>query len=368
MIPGLHPTHIMRNCFPKTLSLIGLIGSLGLCTLPQVAAAQPDTPAATAPSVYGVLDAALIHDTAGPSANRVDSGSMSTSFIGLTASELLETGARVGFTLEAFLRNDTGESGRWSGDGRWSRAAHLDLSGRFGTVQVGRTTSLAFLSAARFSSFGDSFVFAPGLMAGWADPRGAAARVEGDTGWDNSLTYQGLPDGGTDFAAQYATSEGAGGHNIGLSLTRNLSQLAFNLSWQQVGIGLAGEKESAGWLGLSKDLGRHRLFLRSGRIDDHASHRSVHQTDLGASFAIDSGRQRPRKVLLALGQSQVDRATTPTAEAGSRLVTWSIGLDEQLTERTDLYLAVRQQRLMDDSGVNGTASQTTYGLGLRLRF
>ncbi len=178
-----------------------------------------------------------------------------------------------------------------------------------------------------------------------------------------------MPDGSTDFAAQYATSEGAGGHNVGLSLTRTLASAAANLSWQQVGIGLAGQKESSGWLGLSKDLGRHRMFLRTGRIDDHANHRSVHQTDLGASFAIDSGRQRPRKLLIGLGQSQMDQASSTSVVAGdgSRLVTLSLGLDEQLSDRTDLYVAAQHQRLFQPR-MSTSSGHTTYGAGLRLRF
>lgn len=359
----------MRHSPTRTLSSLGLISALGLCLLPGMAAAQTDNaPTPITTTVYGVLDAGLVHDSAGAALTRLDSGPMTTSFIGLSGSETLATGAKVGFTLEAFLRNDTGESGRWSGDGRWSRAAHLDLSGSFGTIQVGRTANLAFLSAVRFSSFGDSFLFAPGVVAGWADPRGAAASVEGDTGWDNSLTYLGVPDGGNEFAAQYATSEGAGGHNVGLSVTRTLSRAAANLSWQQVGIGLAGEKESSGWLGLSKDLGRHRLFARTGRVDDHANHRVVHQTDLGASFAIDSGRQRPRKLLISWGQSILDRSTSATAEPGSRLSLLSAGLDTQLSDRTDFYAAMRHQRFSSDASGIAEARTTTWGLGLRLRF
>jgi predicted porin len=359
---------MFHPCFPKTLSILGLIGSLGLGVLPRVATAQPETALPATAKVYGVIDAGLLHDNASASPMRLDSGPMSTAFIGLSSSETLDAGARVGFTLEAFLRNDTGESGRWNGDGRWSRAAHLDLSGGFGTIQVGRTANLAFLSALRFSSFGDSFVFAPGLMAGWADPRGAAASVEGDTGWDNSLTYLGTPDGGTAFAAQYATSEGNGGHNLGLSLTRTLGPTTAAVNWQRVEIGLGGAQESAGWLGLSRDLGRHKVFLRSGRIDDHANHRSVHQTDAGASFAIDSGRQRPRKLLIGLGRSGMDLATSATAEAGSRLWTLSLGLDEQLTERTDLYAAVRFQRLDEDTPGVAVSDTTLWGAGLRMRF
>ena len=68
----------------------------------------------------------------------VNSGGMTTSWLGFKGTEDLGGGLKATFNLTSFLRTDTGASGRFNGNETFfSRDANVGLSGSFGAVTLG---------------------------------------------------------------------------------------------------------------------------------------------------------------------------------------------------------------------------------------
>ncbi|MDZ4239742.1 MAG: porin, partial [Hydrogenophaga sp.] len=80
-------------------------------------------------TAYGLLDLSVGSTKApgGTSTTAVDSGKMTTSFIGFGGSEDLGGGLSAVFKMEGFLRVDTGDQGRFTGDTTWARTASVGL-------------------------------------------------------------------------------------------------------------------------------------------------------------------------------------------------------------------------------------------------
>lgn len=55
----------------------------------------------------------------------------------------------------------SGQFGRFNGDTNMSRDANVFLTGKFGTLTLGRAMAPSFLPTILFNPFGDSFAFSP---------------------------------------------------------------------------------------------------------------------------------------------------------------------------------------------------------------
>jgi predicted porin len=328
----------MSRCrHPASQGLATLVLALALnpCAQAQV---QGQTPSVY--TLYGTLDISVgsFQPAGGTHLSQVQSGTMHPSFIGLRGEETLESGAKVLFNLESFLRLDSGESGQWGStpsDGAWSRAAHVGFAGSFGTVLIGRVPNLMFSTSRPFNSFSTRLGDTPTLSLAWADPRGSAAQIDGGTAWSNALSYLGLPQGSWTFAAQSAAAEGNGSRNLGLSMDYAPStRFKMNAAWQEVKVGLGGQKESTGSLGLRYDTGAIQLYAQAISIDDRALSTQTHVIDL--SLAIPTSASS--NVLLAWNRSSLDID-------GSQASILRLGFTRDLSPRTGLYgLIQRDQR------------------------
>lgn len=320
------------------------------------AQAQAETSSQTSSvyALYGTLDMAVgsFQPAGGARVHQVQSGTMQTSFIGLKAEESLDSGAKVLFRLEGFLRPDTGESGRWSSapsDGAWSRAAHVGLAGSFGTVLLGRVPNLMFTTSRAFNTFSAHLGDAPSLSLAWSDPRGTAAQIEGDTAWSNALSYQGLPQDAWTWAAQVAAPEGDGRRNLGLSMNYAASPtFRFLAAWQEVRVGLGSGQEHSRHFGLSYDAGPVQLDAQATQIDDQAQATQTRVIDLSLSVPISSPSfsssfSTSTKLLGAWNRSNLDPVAGPTDQVS----VWRLGLVRDLSARTRLYGLVQEEQRTD---------------------
>lgn len=92
---------------------------------------------------------------------------MTTSQLNFNGSEDLGGGLKAEFALGLFLRADTGEVGRFTGDTFFGRSSYVGLSGSLGTVRLGRQSTGNFLNFLRTNSFGDSPTFGPAFLHTW---------------------------------------------------------------------------------------------------------------------------------------------------------------------------------------------------------
>ena len=139
--------------------------------------------------LYGLMDANVgTFQNAGTKRQyQVDSGDMTTTFLGFKGKEDLGGGLKAIFVIEHFLRLDTGQAGRYTGDAFWVRNAYVGLQGGFGTVTLGRNTNPFFVSTLAFNAIGDSFGFSPAIRQ-VLTPGTKMAPFYGDTGWSNSIS------------------------------------------------------------------------------------------------------------------------------------------------------------------------------------
>lgn len=297
------------------------------------------------------------------SKSTVGSGGMTTSWYGLKGSEDLGGGLKANFALTAFMRMDTGESGRFVNDTQFSRDANVSLSGSFGSVMLGRGLAPNFVPTAAFNPIGDSFTFSPLVLHGNVplfNGTGWGATTPSDTGWANEIIYTTPDMAGLKANLHYQFGEIAtdtGKHNIGVNLLYFAGPLALTAFWERdqvsnpVPVALAGGATRTDWmLGGSYDASVVKGFLTYGKSSSDLISASTKATlSLGLSAPVGDG-----KVLAAWAQTKVD--------GGATRDTVTVGYDYNLSKRTDLYAM-----LMNDK-ITAFDSGTSLGLGVRHKF
>jgi predicted porin len=309
--------------------------------------------------MYGLLDmgAGQFQSAGADKTWRADSGNMTTSYIGLRASEDLGGGLKARVQIEHFLRLDTGLPGRFNGDAFWARNAYVGFEGAFGTTTLGRNTTPLFVSTLVFNPLGDSFAFSPAIRHHFA---GGVGVVLGDTGWNNSIRYASPNLNGFTVTALANFSEVSGtGMNLGANVMYFGGPLAATAAWQSVKNGTSGApagftKQTATQLGASYNLQVAKLFGQYAQVRTDATVGArTTLYDLGVSVpAGETGF-----ALVAYGNAKTDSGGTSFTRK-----TFSAGYDYYLSKRTDLYAV-----LMSDKA-SGLSSGTTFGVGVRSRF
>lgn len=194
----------MKTRFMKTPIL-----ALVCCavTAPVAYCQTAPTGTATAPSsdssvqIYGVLDAGAVseHDCRGGScpSTKISPGVSTGSVIGFTGREALGNNTSAVFTLEAGIRNDTGQSDQ---NGRlFGSQAYVGLANRWGAVTVGRQYDVGYET---LTEVADPF---RGGMAG------TATNLMGNGGKrsDNTIKYRSTLIHGFVASAIYSFGESA---------------------------------------------------------------------------------------------------------------------------------------------------------------
>ncbi len=323
----------------KYLTAAACAALLAAATLP--AQAQSNV------TVYGLLDLSVgrTQAPAGKATDGVDSGKMTTSYIGLQGDDDLGGGLKAIFAIEHFLRVDTGSAGRFDADTFWARNAYVGLAGNFGTATLGRNTTSLFVQTLIFNPFGDSFGYSPSVRHYFT-----SGTTTGDTAWSDSVKYTSPRFGGATFSLHSALGEGNGGRNMGASVLYFAGPLAAGLAWQDVKKGATTDDTSTWQLAASYDLRAAKLFAQVGSVKNDRSGKRDDIAELGVSVPV----QTLGKVLLQWGQ--IDPST------GAKRSTISVGYDYNLSKRTDLYAVYMNDKL------HGLAAGNNYSVGVRHRF
>jgi predicted porin len=318
--------------------------------------------------VYGLIDASVgqFQNAGGLKIKRLDSGNLSTSYLGFKGSEDLGGGLRAGFTLESFLLVDSGGASRVPGvDAFWARNANLSLSGGFGTLKLGRQGPPLFVSTLIFNPFGDSFGFSPSIRQWYNSPQGTP--LVGDSGWNNAIGYSTPNMGGLSANLLVSAGEGAAtakGRNLGGNVLYFGGPVALSAAWQNVkaqgtlGRGISafpGYKDQTAYqFGGSYDLGVVKAFGQYGVIKTSANTNvKVTNYQAGVSVPIGAG-----KLLASYGKSSLAVVATPDKTSQ----TLTLGYDHNLSKRTDVYAIYMSDKY------TALSSGTTFAVGVRHTF
>lgn len=318
---------------------------------------------------YGLLDvsAGQFQNAGAAKVKRLDSGNLSTSFIGFRGSEDLGGGLRANFALESFLLVDSGNATRVPGvDTYWARYAFVGLSGGFGTLRLGRMGPPLFISSLLFNAYGDSFGYSPTIRQYYNAPYGTP--LVGDSGWNNAIGYTTPGLGGATGTVMVAAGEGASnarGPNVGANVVWFGGDAGFTAAWQKVEAqGTLGraisafpgfESQSAWQVGGSYDFKFVNFYAQVGRIETKATRKvEVDNVHLSASVPLGNGA-----ILAAYGMSEIETATVALVPE-SKMAT--LGYDYKLSKRTDVYA------LWMGDKYTGLRSGNTYAVGLRHTF
>jgi predicted porin len=128
---------------------------LALTTLAVAAAGAAGTAnAQSSITLYGVVDAFYQYATADESVNRLQSGGINGSRLGVRGVEDLGGGLKALFTLESGINIDTGTTAQ---DGVfWGRQAFVGLGSDFGTLTLGRQYSSVYYLTSDLSEFSNN--------------------------------------------------------------------------------------------------------------------------------------------------------------------------------------------------------------------
>lgn len=272
----------------------------------------------------------------------VDSGQMSTSYIAFRGTEDLGGGLKAKFALDSFMRSDTGEASRYSGDSMFSRTSSVGLVGSFGEVNIGRITTGLFVNTLLFNAFGDSFGYSPAIRHYFT-----SSTATGDTGWNDSIAYYSPSVNGFAGMLHMALGENNGGRNSGAALRYFGGPLSAGFSWQQVEKGSAVADTDTWQLGAAYDLKVVKLFGQYGKVENKTTKVDYDITGLGATAPVgDVGVAR-------LQWGQIDPSV------GAKRKTFSVGYGYYLSKRTELYGSAMSDK------IDGLSGATSYSVGIR---
>lgn len=316
--------------------------------------------------LYGLIDASAgrARVPGGESRYRLDSGSMTRSYIGIRGAEDLGGGLRAVFRLESYVGVDTGTSGRNLGDAFWAREAFVGLSGAFGTTVLGRNETPLYVSTVAFNPFGPSFGFSPSTRQYFAASGRTPPAVFGDRSWNNSIAYtNNASDAPLRIRLAANTPEEAPGQpdqgrNWGASVAYITGPFAATLAYERIGNSAQAlpanfSHQTAIQAGATYDLKLVRFYGQAGHVKT-VTDVSTRTTLYHAGAAVPIGNSL---ILAGYGWSQ-------ESKPGSQITnqTYSIGYDYFLSKHTDIYVAA-----LRETTFNLSAGYSFAG-GVRLRF
>lgn len=334
--------------------------------------------------LYGIVDmsvgsyeAAHVKNT--PSrTTKVESGDMITSFIGFAGSEDLGGGLKAEFTLESFLKGDTGkvDSVYNKASGFWGRGSNVALSGGFGKVAIGQYDNPLFTSGYTYNPFGSSMTFSPTMRHFYYNQANVGQSYAGlgvDTGFVNSLTYETPNFAGFTATAQYSPKESTTtgfGNSYALSGSYNAGPFSASLTYVKSGIATAYDSdEKVLGLGVSYDFGVVKAFGQYTSIKQDGSTAVNNNTtvtqpqvankdkifQLGVSVPVTD----KASVLASYGKLSNKLTSNDVKETDTVL---SVGYDYYLSKRTDVY------GVFSNNQHTGKVSGQTFAVGVRHAF
>lgn len=314
------------------------------------AAAVPAVQAQTSTvNVYGLIDMSVgsYQAPGGQRQTLAESGKMTTSFLGFGGSEDLGNGLSANFKLETFFRSDVGRSGRFDGDGEFTRTASVGLAHKsYGALNLGRNTTSLFVSTLMFNAVGDSFGFSPAIRQYFT-----SNTVTGDTGWNDSIAYSSPNLAGFRANLAYAFKEGQAatdGNNWSVGLGYGQGPLAVSYVVQEVKKGAVNDTKTQ-QLGGSYDFGVAKVFAQYGEVENLTTGNEFNISGLGVRAPVGPGA-----VVAQWGRLD--------AKTGADRSSLTLGYLYNLSKRTEVYAMAMQEK--EDGKRNGSS----YAVGVRHRF
>jgi predicted porin len=307
-------------------------------------------------SAQGVLDlsygrfepSGAIHDY------RLNSNSLSASFVGVTAKYGLENGWTPGVTLETFLRFQDLKIGRNDDDPYLSRNAFVSLASKYGSLRVGRLQTYLFEATARFNALGNSPAFSPAIRHVFL--AGNLEGVQGEFYWTRAISYSTPNYEGITANLMYSQGDNeARGDRSGASLIVSRGLFAASLAAQRVrrndGI-IDPVSEDAWQVGAAYNFGVVRAFGQFTRTRDRGLDVRSKLASAGLAVAVGSGTV----------QAQFGRATAEGPAVDRKQTSVSAAYLHPYDSVTDFYVIG-----MDDR-VRGQTRGLSVAVGVRYKF
>ena len=314
--------------------------------------------------IFGTMDAGLTSTKAPGAATATTgftSGGMTTSNIGIKASEDLGNGRKAVVELSSFLSDGTGATLGGSTVNTFARSAFVGIADdKLGTVTLGRQSNPSFLPTILFNAYGDSSAYGPLWHATYFGNTGnPSTRVFNDTAWDNSVAYSAPSIGGVKVTAM--TSKTGGGQNVGgnamyfngpIGLTAFYQRTEANSTGSfQSNIYGANQPTTAKGVGGSFDAKVAKLFATYQTTDANVA--NIHSKTWHTSALVPMGTGN---VMVAYAD------TDAKGVSAGKYKEYSVGYDYPLSKKTDAYVTVGR------ANVPGLTQGQTLGTGLRVRF
>jgi len=327
---------------------------ISLIALSASAAAAPAF-AQSQVTVYGLLDAAIVHESgsAAGSSTRLSSGVHSGSRLGFKGVEDLGGGLSAKFQLESGMQIDTGASGQ--GGVLYGRQTLVALAGGFGELSAGRQYTPYLNALDAVDPFGTgSIANSQNLF------------VDGPSRMTNSVIYA-TPDkfGGFGAALAYGFGEVAGNSSanreIGASASYGKGPVFVTVAHHDSKNATGTASNKVSFAGGTYQIGAAKLHLAAG-FNDLAGRKS---RDLLAGLTMAFGRGSA--MLSYVHKNDRSAANNDANQIG-------VGYSHALSKRTDLYASYA--RLNNDNGAaytvgdatNGYAGNKGLAVGVRHRF
>lgn len=316
---------------------------------------------ASSVQMYGLIGMYVDHARTSSAAQgtvQEGGGGLTTSYWGVRGQEDIGGGNKVVFKLESFFRPNTGQMGRNTTDGLFSRNAYVGLSNKsYGTVKFGLQTNETYVNQILLNPFGSSVVFSPLIVQSYV--AGYNGTELGDTVWDNAIGYFSPSIGGFSGAVQYSVS-GMTGHqgrdNLGLHLDYHAGPLQIALSAQRVRAA-ATTPAASQYLylaGATYAASFAKLYAAMQTTNTTTTEVGSHTYELGVSVPVTA-------VSAVLAEWVFTKQSAPRSQHTTRS-TASIGYDYDLSKRTDVYAVYSYDKL------SSHPSGSTYGVGIRHLF
>lgn len=344
------------------LAHFACVATTGLLTVSGTAYADSTGTAISTSSVqmYGLIG--MYVDSSRLSTTRASTvqaagGGLTTSYWGIRGREDIGGGTAVIFALESFFRPNTGQMGRNTTDGLFSRNAYVGLTGRYGTFKLGEQTNPTYINQQLVNPFGSSVVFSPLIVQSYT---AAYNNTQiGDTVWQNAVEYV-TPDysglTGTVIYGVSSTTGHQGKDNLGLHLTYRNGPLTAVFSAQRDRT--AAIAPSTGQYlylaGFAYDAKFAKVYAAAQTTSNNDVETGSHTYELGLSVPVT-----PSTAILA--EWARTKHSAPLDRSNVRN-TGTVAYDYILSKRTQVYVVYSYDKLTDNP------SGSTYGVGLQHTF
>jgi predicted porin len=342
----------------KTMVATAIVAAIAL---PTVAQAQSNV------TLYGVVDAGIaVSDVGNGSQTTVSSGIENGSRWGLRGSEDLGDGMAATFVLESGFNVDDGVAQQ--GGRLFGRKALLGLTGKYGSVEMGRNNSPTFYLVTPLDPFLAGAASALNLIS-TSPPGQQSGRV------DNSIIYTSPRMSGFQGKLHYSLGEQAitatttknGNNSLGLSLTYSAGPILAGIAHSSRNNPAEKDKDNTTTAGLSYNF----KFIKPSIIVQSGKHEGSFTAATPASATSPFSRS---------WVSALIGATVPVGSAGKLMFSYkmyddktssdfdanqiSVGYDQALSKRTNLYVNYSKLSNKGNSTYFNQDATTLYRTGM----